>query len=70
MADPADTSLGGMPGGKLTLSANGTKDAIIWATAPVDGDANKQVVAGVVCAYDAGNFDPAQKNPAEAGIPK
>ena len=46
-----------MPGGMLTLSANGGNDGVVWATAPLDGDANKAVVAGVVRAYDATQFD-------------
>jgi hypothetical protein len=52
-------SMGGMPGGMLTLSANGGTDGVIWATAPVDGDANMHVVSGIVRAYDAADFDPA-----------
>jgi hypothetical protein len=58
-------SLGGMPGGMLTLSANGGSDGIVWATAPVDEDANMHVVAGIVRAYDAAQFDP----PPNAGAP-
>jgi outer membrane protein assembly factor BamB len=58
LADPHNQSFGGMPGGMLTLSANGGDDGIVWATAPLDGDANKEVVAGVVRAYDATKLDP------------
>ena len=46
-----------MPGGQLTLSANGDRDGIVWATVPIDGDANRNVVAGIVRAYDATHFD-------------
>ena len=49
-------SLGGMPGGMLTLSANGSQDGVVWGTTPVDGDANTDPVSGVVRAYDAANF--------------
>jgi len=47
-----------MPGGMLTLSANGMNDGIVWATAPIkgqrdEGDGNKKVVEGVLRAYDA-----------------
>jgi hypothetical protein len=63
LADPANPSLGGMPGGMLTLSSNGGSNAIIWATAPIDGDANKNIVDGVVRAYDATNYDTLHKNP-------
>ncbi len=59
LADLSDRSMGGMPGGLLTLSANGAKSGIIWATAPIDGDANKFPVAGVVRAYDAASFEAA-----------
>jgi len=51
--------IGGMPGGMLVLSANGKNPntGIVWALAPVDGDANKAVVAGIARAYDATNLD-------------
>jgi outer membrane protein assembly factor BamB len=55
-------SMGGMPGGMLTLSANKGKAGIVWATAPTDGDANVDVVAGTLRAYDAANFVPAGKD--------
>lgn len=58
LADPTAMNMGGMPGGMLTVSANGGSDGIVWATAPLDGDANRKVVAGVVRAYDATRFDP------------
>lgn len=57
LADPSDPSLGGMPGGMLALSANGEQDGIIWATVPIDLDANAKVVPGAVRAYDAANFE-------------
>jgi hypothetical protein len=46
---------GGMTGGMLTLSSNGkvADTGIVWATAPIDGDANHDIVAGIVRAYDA-----------------
>jgi outer membrane protein assembly factor BamB len=52
---------GGMPGGMLTLSANGAQPhtGIVWATAPIHGDANAQAVAGILRAYDATQFGPA-----------
>jgi hypothetical protein len=46
----------GMPGGMLSLTANGTAPgtSIIWAAVPLDGDANKQRgVHGVVLALNA-----------------
>jgi outer membrane protein assembly factor BamB len=54
-----------MPGGMLMLSANGNHDGIIWGIVPVkgnwrgsanDGDANKEIVEGVLGAYDASSF--------------
>jgi hypothetical protein len=46
---------GGMPGGRLVVSSNGTKpgSAVVWATYPVQGDANSAVVPGALVAYDA-----------------
>ena len=51
---------GGMPGGMLALSANGGQPntAIVWALAPISGDANKHVVEGILRAYDATKLDP------------
>jgi hypothetical protein len=51
---------GGMPGGFPTVSANGNtpNTGIVWATAPLSGDANKHVVEGILRAYDATNLDP------------
>jgi outer membrane protein assembly factor BamB len=50
---------GGMPGGFPTISANDTipNTGIVWATAPLNGDANKHIVEGVLRAYDATNLD-------------
>ena len=44
-----------MPGGMLSLSANGTKleSAIVWASVPIKGDANLATVDGVLRAFDA-----------------
>jgi len=50
---------GGMPGGILCVSSNGKtpNTGIIWATAPINGDANKFHVPGILRAYDATNLD-------------
>jgi hypothetical protein len=42
----------------LSLSTNGnqTGSAIIWASCPVAGDANKGPAAGVLCAFDAADL--------------
>jgi outer membrane protein assembly factor BamB len=56
LADPKREGLGGMPGGMLTLSANGGDVGIVWATAPLTGDANLAPEPGIVRAYDATQF--------------
>jgi hypothetical protein len=52
--------IGGMPGGMLALSSNGTNPntGIVWGLAPIDGDANHAAVPGIARAYDATNLDP------------
>jgi hypothetical protein len=48
----------GMPGGVLSLSANGTAagSGILWATAPYNADAHINVVAGILRAFDASDL--------------
>jgi hypothetical protein len=47
----------GQPGGILALSSSGTNagTAIIWAVHQLDGDANQQVLPGILHAYSAVN---------------
>jgi hypothetical protein len=54
-----------MPGGMITLSANGGQDGIVWGSVPVkgnwqgrdnNGNANQEIVEGVLRAYDAATF--------------
>jgi hypothetical protein len=47
----------GMPGGFLSVSANGDKaeSGILWASTPYDANANWETVPGIVHAYDASN---------------
>ena len=54
--DP-NTPHGGMPGGMLTLSANGSQahSGVVWATIPYF-DANTRVSPGRLLAYDATQF--------------
>ena len=47
---------GGMPGGMMTLSANGKQDGILWVTQPIGGDANRDIVPGRLIAYAASWF--------------
>lgn len=46
---------GGMPGGRLVVSSNGTVPgtAVVWGVYPVQGNANSAVVPGALVAYDA-----------------
>lgn len=56
MASANTTSpLGGMPGGMISLSADGDRDGVVWASIPY-GDANMEVSPGRFLAYDAANF--------------
>ncbi|MGB6165224.1 MAG: hypothetical protein WBF75_22175 [Pseudonocardiaceae bacterium] len=52
------TPAGSMPGGMLTLTANGDQDntGIIWASHPISLNANQAVVPGMVRAINAGNL--------------
>lgn len=54
----AITAPNGMPGGILSVSANGTVagTGILWSTVPFAGDANWDTVPGVVRAFDAANL--------------
>jgi len=45
-----------MPGGFLSLSANGTKEGILWGLHPYKGNANNDVREGILRAYDARNL--------------
>jgi hypothetical protein len=46
---------GGMPGGRLVVSSNGTTPGtgVVWGVYPTQGDANSKVVPGALVAYDA-----------------
>ena len=46
---------GGMPGGRLVVSSNGTAPGtgVVWGVYPVQGNANSTVVHGALVAYDA-----------------
>ena len=49
----------GMPGGMMTISADGSRDGtgILWAAVPRAGDANQMTVPGDVYAFNAENLD-------------
>ncbi len=46
---------GGMPGGRLVVSSNGTlpNTGVIWGVYPTEGNANSMIVHGALVAYDA-----------------
>ena len=54
----AVTAAPGMPGGFLSVSANGAQagTGIVWASMPLNQDAENNVVAGVIRAFDASNL--------------
>jgi len=51
----AAVPLGGMPGGMISLSADGESGGIVWASVPYK-DANMELSAGRFLAYDAEQF--------------
>jgi outer membrane protein assembly factor BamB len=63
-----DNSQGGMTGGMISVSSSGASNGIVWALAPVDGNANKDVVEGIVRAYDATAFDPVRNTDGTARV--
>jgi hypothetical protein len=46
---------GGMPGGRLVVSSDGTipNTGVVWGVYPTQGNANEEVVPGALVAYDA-----------------
>ena len=46
---------GGMPGGRLVVSSDGTmpNTSVIWGVYPTNGNANAEIVDGALVAYDA-----------------
>jgi len=50
---PTIAKPGGMPGGMLSLSANGGQDGVVWGTFPIKGDANRTVLKGGLAAFNA-----------------
>jgi Bacterial Ig-like domain (group 3)/MBG domain (YGX type)/PQQ enzyme repeat len=53
MTAPAYNANGAMPGGFLSISADGSSNGILWASTPYNADALKNLVPGVLYAFDA-----------------
>ena len=53
MTAPMTNANGAMPGGFLSISANGNTNAIVWASTPFSGNALHVTVQGVLHAFDA-----------------
>jgi Glycosyl hydrolases family 31/Galactose mutarotase-like len=62
MAESKTTAAAGMPGASLSLSANGSQPGtgILWASRPLDADANRRNVEGILEAYDAAHIADAE----------
>ncbi len=58
MTAPATNNDGAMPGGFLSISANGSSNGIVWASTPYNGDAANQNVQGVLYAFNADTLAP------------
>jgi len=56
---------GGMPGGTLSISANGVQDGILWASIPLNDDAWVRVVRGRLMAFkiNSDGTSPDKTNP-------
>lgn len=46
----------GMTGGMLSISSNGSKNGIVWATTPYNNDANQLICPGIMYAFDANDL--------------
>ncbi len=53
MTAPMTNANGAMPGGFLSISANGTSNGIVWASTPFNGNAVHVTVPGVLHAFNA-----------------
>jgi Ricin-type beta-trefoil lectin domain-like len=53
MTAPETNNNGAMPGGFLSITANGGANGIVWASTPFAADASQATVEGVLHAFDA-----------------
>ncbi len=58
MTAPATNNDGAMPGGFLSISANGNSNGILWASTPYNGNAAYANVQGVLYAFNADTLAP------------
>jgi hypothetical protein len=58
MTAPVTNNDGAMPGGFLSISANGNSNGILWASTPYAGDAVVTTVQGVLYAFNADTLQP------------
>jgi hypothetical protein len=70
-ASAFSTIFNAMPGGMITLSASGGQNGVVWGSVPVkgnwnghdnNGNANQEIVEGVLRAYDAIALDGTNAN--------
>lgn len=70
-ASAFSTVYNAMPGGMITLSADGGGSGVVWGSVPVksiwngretNGNANQEIVEGVLRAYDASTFEGTNPN--------
>jgi Bacterial Ig-like domain (group 3)/MBG domain (YGX type)/PQQ-like domain len=58
MTAPVTNNDGAMPGGFLSISANGNSNGILWASTPYNADAVVTTVQGVLYAFNADTLQP------------
>jgi hypothetical protein len=58
MTAPVTNNDGAMPGGFLSISANGNSNGILWASTPFNADAVTTTVQGVLYAFNADTLQP------------
>jgi Bacterial Ig-like domain (group 3)/MBG domain (YGX type)/PQQ enzyme repeat len=58
MTAPVTNNDGAMPGGFLSISANGNSNGILWASTPLNADAVVTTVQGVLYAFNADTLQP------------
>lgn len=56
MSAPETNNHSAMPGGFMSISANGKNNGIVWAATPYSADASQATVQGVLRAFDATNL--------------